>query len=266
MVCPRRKLLNRCYVILWVLLCSISFAEDLRHAKVIGDRVNVRVRPEVNSEVVTQLSSGEDVVILESNDEWVKIKAPDHSKCWVNNECIDGTTVKKDLTNLRCGPGMAFPVLVRLENGTKVNIIEVFGEWTRIKPPVEFGVWVNSKYVECEKPKEEPVKEETAEEQIVKAPIVEEKPLIVSVPEKEIAGIELVSYAGKLEDLGMIINRPGTYKLVSEASKWICIIKSSTLDLNPYANRIVRIEGVVLAKSSSWDVPVIEAKRLQVVK
>lgn len=255
----RRSKKSKIVVLIALFFCSLCNAEE--HAKVTGDSVNVRVRPDINSEIVTQLSLGEKVIVLEKRDDWARIKAPSHSKCWVYSECINGAAIKEDSTNLRCGPGLAFPVLAKLKKGTKINMVEVFGEWTRIEPPVEFGVWVNSKYLEYEKKLEEGIKKEVAE-----GPIIEEKPQVVSVPEEEVSGIELASYAGKLEDLGIIINRPGTYKLISEENKWICIIKSLTLDINPYVSRIVRIDGVIISKSSSWGVPVLELKKLQVIK
>lgn len=254
------------------LFCFAADTEEILHKKVIGDRVNVRARPNANSEVVTQLSAGEEVVVLGTEGDWTKIAAPKHTKCWVSLAMVEGNIViKKDSVNLRSGPGVAYPVLAEIKKGTEIKIIENFNnEWIRIEPPVEFGVWVNSKYIEQEKSAEEKPKKEEEQEQPepVEAvlPVVEQKPQTVSVPEEEIAGIELVTYAGKIEDLGMIINRPGTYKLLSDTGKWICIIKSPTLDLNPYVNRVVRLEGVVLAKSSSWDVPVIEVKKLMVIK
>lgn len=272
MVYPRRRRLSKsriCKISFWVfLVITTASAEELLRAKVTTDRVNVRVRPDINSEIVTQLSSGEEVVVLEKNEEWTKIRAPIHSKCWVHSECVKEARIKSESVNMRCGPGLAFPVLAKLKKGTPINIKEVFGEWTRIEPPVEFGIWVSSKYLEY-KPKIPLLAGQIpSEKPPEKVEVVEEKPQpqIISAPEEELSRVELVSYAGRLEDLGIIINRPGTYKLVDDKGKWLCIIKSLTLDVNPYINRSVRIEGVVLSKSSSWGVPVIELKRLSVIK
>lgn len=275
MDCQRLKQLSN-ILILWGILFIWYplLAEELLRARVTADRVNVRIRPDINSEIVTQLSSGEEVIVLERGDEWTKIKAPIHTKCWVYNECIEGDRIKSDSVNMRCGPGIAFPVLARLKKGTQINIIEVFGEWTRISPPVEFPAWVSSKYLQyLEELQVSPVagpliSETTIQEQTVRLqePEFKESRVISSISEEEIGRIELVSFAGRLEDLGVLINRPGTYKLVDGKGKWLCIIKSPTLDINPYIHRSVRIEGVVLSKSSSWGVPVIELKRLSVIR
>lgn len=250
-------------------LCGLLFPQFLypAPARVTGDRVNVRARPVPGSEIVTQLSMDEEVEVLEDGPEWTKIKAPVHSRCWVHGDYIGAGRIKGNSVNLRCGPGVAFPVLCQLERGAEVSIVEVAGDWVRIEPPAEFGVWVSSEYIEYPEPVE--AAEEVLEEEIVEEPIlpppVPEIPATVSVSPEEIPKVELISCAGVLQDLGVIINRPGTYKLVSN-EKWVCILKSPTLDLNPYVNRVVRIEGVEMAISSSWDVPVVEVKRLQVIK
>lgn len=254
----------------YIFLCCIRIvygAEDSVRTSVSGDNVNVRARPDVNSEIVTQLKLGEEVTILEREGEWVKIIAPKHTKCWINNETIDGNIIRKDSVNIRSGPGIAYPVLARLPKDTKIKPIETFNEWTKIEPPCEFGVWVNSKYLEQKDEKEKPSEGGFLNLQAVATPLPEEKkPEIVSVPSEQMSGIELISYAGRLEDLGVIINRPGTYKLLGDTGRWLCIVKSPEINVNPYVNRIVRIEGVVVAKSSSWDVPVIELKRLNIIK
>lgn len=291
MVCPKQKLQNNRVISLKLkvisfcffvcLAISLSAAEELEHTKVIGNNVNVRVRPDANSEIVTQLRQGENVIVLEKQDEWTKIIGPSHSKCWVFKDGVNDSVIIKDSVNMRCGPGAAYPVLARLKKGTNVQVLETFGDWVKIDPPVEFGVWISSKYLECNMP----VKETEKEKKEIIKPVVEEPPSNkdseglqpssadvpigepqISVSQEEISGIELVSFAGRLEDLGIIINRPGTYKLISGSGKWECIIRSPTLDVNPYINRIVRVEGVALAKTSSWNVPVIELKKLNVIK
>jgi len=158
---------------------------------------------------------------------------------------------------------------------------------------VEFGVWVSTRYLsyrdreEKKEPakktvkprKEKSIKEDKgkktvidSEDKIPAEKITEEiKPLppqikpAVSVPAIEENGLELVSYAGYLDDMGMIVNRPGTYKLTAD-DQWICILTSPLIELNPYVTHQVRIEGIIVSQTTSWGVPVVEVKRLQVIK
>ncbi len=250
-------------------------ADSLSSAWTSGSRVNVRIKPDINSEVVTQLEQGEEVRILKKDDEWTEIAAPYHTRCWIHNSCLTEDTVSKGKVNLRCGPGMAYPVLTQLPRGTAITVVKTFGDWTRVKPPAEFGVWVSTRYLDDQEPAGEKAIEEeitVSEEDMIKIepvlPVTEAEPKIISISDQEIAGVKLVSYAGRLEDLGMIINRPGTYKLISPegSGQWLCIITSEALNINPFINRIVRLEGVIISESTSWGVPVIDVKRLCVIK
>lgn len=267
-------------------LYSFSLSAAVK-ARVTGHRLNVRARPDINAEIVTQLRLDDTAEVLEKGEEWTKIKAPADSSCWVFSEYVTKGRINTDSVNLRSGPGLAFPVLCCLYQGTPVGIMEVAGEWSRIQPPVEFGVWVSSRYLsyrdkeEKEEPPEKSAKGSKAsrlEKQIEEQPLppaeqavekigalpAQVKPA-VSLPESEIKELELVSYAGYLDDLGMIINRPGTYKL-TDGEEWVCILTSPVIELNPYVNRQVRIEGIIVSQTTSWGIPVVEVKRLQVIK
>ena len=271
-----RKLFVFFLIVLICLYPSMSFSA-LDKVQVTATKLNVRAKPKLNSEVVTQLELDEIVEVMEEGEGWTRIKAPIHTSCWVHTNYVEKGRITNDAVNLRSGPGEAFPSLCLLYKGTPVNFIEVFGDWVHIKPPIEFGVWVSSDYLGPIKKGKTNIVEKTVveeklakkeEEKKIKVSINDSKktfPSKVSVPQKEISGVSLVSYAGYLEDLGVIVNRPGTYKLVLN-EKWLCILKSPTLELNSYSGRMIRVEGVVLTKKTSWGVPVIEVKRLHVIE
>ena len=262
------------FVCLFLMVFGVtSYADEILEAKITGDRVNVRTKPSLNSEVIMQLNFNDKIEVLEQGEEWTKIKGPTEIKVWVHDSCITDNKIAKRLVNMRSGPGQAYCVLSRLERGTPVTIVEEFGEWKKIVPPVDFNVWVTSEYVGYGETVQEIVKEEPVKKLAVLDKPVSENKIdskeglrIISVPNQEISDLRLVSYAGKLEDLGVLINRPGTFKLVSKDNKWLCIIRSNTLDVNPYVNRTVRIEGVILSEVTTWNVPVIELKRLCIIK
>lgn len=291
------KTFSKLFLLLELFLCPFLLLAGT-DATITGSRVNVRVRPQLNSEIVAQVSRDEIVEVLEEGEEWTKIMAPKHSRCWVHSDYVTKGRINTDSVNLRCGAGMAFPVVCKLYEGTPVALVEVSGKWTRIEPPVEFGVWINSKYIDYvdTKKKKQQEKKRKQEKRIIpkkedkvcevalkesKAEIREEpvvptvkskkknlpsnvKP-VVSVSPDEISNIVLMSFVGRLEDLGVLLNRPGTYKLVG-ADQWICILKSPTIELNPYVDHLVRIEGVIISRVTSWGVPVVEVKRLQVIE
>lgn len=111
--------------------------------------VNVRGQPAINSEVVTRLTRGQAVMVLEEitlakpkPDEpahWAKIRLPDGAFVWVHSLYVDPDTqtVKATQLNLRSGPGENYSVLGRIPKGTVIQALERQGDWIKIQPPEE---------------------------------------------------------------------------------------------------------------------------------
>jgi uncharacterized protein YgiM (DUF1202 family) len=107
--------------------------------------VNVRGQARINSEVVSHLSKGDKVTVLEEittkqkpnePDKWYKISLPPSASVWIHAGFIDADKkVKSNRLNLRSGPGENFSVMGTIEKGTAVNVIETKGEWHKIEPP-----------------------------------------------------------------------------------------------------------------------------------
>ena len=72
---------------------------------------------------------------------------------------------------------------------------------------------------------------------------------------------ELLVFEGQLEDLGVVFNRPGTFKLI-RGNERICIIKAGELNLNPFIYSMVRVKGKRL-NAPNWRIPVIQAVEIQ---
>lgn len=114
-----------------------------------GSNVNVRGRPTLKSEVVSQLQAGDRVNVLEEitltkppvgePGKWLKIKLPKGRPVWVHSLYVDGTTraVKATRLNLRSGPGENYSVLGRIPQGTVVNLLETKDQWLKIEPPAD---------------------------------------------------------------------------------------------------------------------------------
>jgi hypothetical protein len=111
------------------------------------NNVNVRGKAAINSEVITRLTRGQKVNVLEEvtlskpkQDEpakWLKISLPTNTTVWAHASFIDSAnnTVKPNRLNLRSGPGENFSVVGRIEKGTAIVPIEHKGEWVKLEPP-----------------------------------------------------------------------------------------------------------------------------------
>ncbi len=126
---------------------------------VVAQHVNVRTRPGLSGEVLTKLTNGEPIIVLEeimlkhSGPEepsaWAKIALPTSSSAWIKTAFIDAATktVLPKKLNLRGGPGENYGVLGTLAKGDNVTEIETKGEWTKIAPPAGAYAFVAAQYL-----------------------------------------------------------------------------------------------------------------------
>ncbi len=131
-------------------------------AVVDANNVNVRGQAKLNSEVVTRLTKGQAVTVLEevtlkksAPDEpsaWAKIVLPPTAHVWVNTAFIDATnkTVLPRRLNVRSGPGENYSVLGRLERGEAVKEVGTKNTWTEIEAPTNAYAFVAAQYLKQE--------------------------------------------------------------------------------------------------------------------
>lgn len=127
---------------------------------IVRDRVNVRGRPSVFSEVITQLRKDETVTILEEVTlknprkgdpaDWLKIQLPANTPVWVNAAFVDTNTftVKPKRLNLRGGPGENFSVIGSVSRDTTVREIRTVDDWMEIEAPTNAAAYVAADLVE----------------------------------------------------------------------------------------------------------------------
>lgn len=148
-----------------------SLAEELRTiplvagpAAVIASNVNVRGRAGLIGEVLTKITKGSMVTVIEEitlknskADEpsaWAKIVLPPGARVFVNATFIDPATktVKPKKLNLRGGAGENYSVIGTLEKGAAVKELSVKGDWMEIEPPTGAFAFVAAQYLKQEPP------------------------------------------------------------------------------------------------------------------
>jgi uncharacterized protein YgiM (DUF1202 family) len=131
-------------------------------ATVEANHVNVRGQAKLNSEVVTRLSKGDSVTVIEEitrnnsgpsePSAWAKIYLPTNTHVWVNTAYLDATnkTVLPKRLNLRSGPGENYSVVGRLMRGDSVTEKGTKGDWTEIEAPANAFAFVAAQYLKQE--------------------------------------------------------------------------------------------------------------------
>ncbi len=133
-------------------------------AVVVASNVNVRGQAKLKSEVVTRVTKGDSVTVIEeivrnnSGPEepsaWAKIVLPPGAHVWVNSSFINPTnqTVLPKRLNLRSGPGENYSVIGMLQRGDALKAITAKGDWTEIEAPANAYAFVAAQYLKQEPP------------------------------------------------------------------------------------------------------------------
>ena len=142
------KTLGRWILAVGWLAVTLGAAGAADHRAIVtADQVNVRGQARLNSEVVTQLREGEEVMVIEEipvkNPQagepavWARIQLPANTPVWVFAPYVESGNgvVKVSRLNLRAGPGENYSVLGRVERGAVVKEIRVEKNWMEIEAP-----------------------------------------------------------------------------------------------------------------------------------
>ncbi len=127
-------------------------------ATVSANHVNVRSKAGLIGEVLTHLTNGTPVTVLEEihltksgPDEpsaWAKILLPPETHVWVKSSLLDtNNAVAPKKVNLRAGPGENYGVVGTLEKGSTVQTIETKGDWTQIQAPTNAYAFMAAQYL-----------------------------------------------------------------------------------------------------------------------
>jgi len=130
-------------------------------AVVSATHVNVRSRAGLAGEVLTHVTNGEPVTVIEEvhlkksgPDEpsaWAKIALPGDTHVWIKSSLLDtNNAVLPKRVNLRAGPGENYGVLGTVERGESVQVIDTKSEWSQIQAPTNAYAFVAAQYLKQE--------------------------------------------------------------------------------------------------------------------
>jgi hypothetical protein len=195
--------------VLGVLAAGIAAGQTENQVKVIGQRINLRARADVQSEVVGQAADGDILVAKSFQDDWVEVAAPDAIDLWVQRDFLKENVVTASKLNIRAGAGINFTVVGNLGKGDVVTLRGDFGEWVKIAPTPGSSLWVNRAYVQVLQP-------EKAKPPVVEAPakpaVAVSEPIAPSKPGEVVAtatpgSVVMPSGAGARS---VVTEKPGT--------------------------------------------------------
>ncbi len=120
-------------------------------ARVAAERVNLRARPDMKSEVVATVQRGDRLAVLSEQLAWVEVAPPDSVEAWIHRDFMQQGAVVGDQVNLRSGPGINYAVVGKAPAGAVLGERARFGDWIRVAP-LGARAWVNRNFVELLRP------------------------------------------------------------------------------------------------------------------
>jgi uncharacterized protein YraI len=245
-----------------------------------GQHSNVRSRPSLSSEVVTQLHKGETVDVLERKTvterekslDWLRITLPTTAKCFVNAKRVTDGAANVENLNVRCGPGANYRDIGKLSKGARVEVVEKKGEWVQIRPTPDCSGWIAAELVDVEAaPRALAPSAGTPE--IVTPPVAVSPTPAPSAPAVSIVNADpdiLVTYVVKDGYVGAVNepNAPAAFELrTMEADRLsfrIAYLETSETNLKRFEGKHVRIVGTQRWRKGER-YPVIAIERVDMV-
>ncbi|HMO51402.1 MAG TPA: SH3 domain-containing protein [Kiritimatiellia bacterium] len=117
-------------------------------ARVNADRVNLRARPDQQSETVSQVGIGDALAVRSIQDAWIEIVPPESVDFWVHREFIVDDIVVVNRLNVRSGAGINYNVVGSYSRGETIKRRGSFGEWLKVSAPSDASLWVSRDLVE----------------------------------------------------------------------------------------------------------------------
>ncbi len=274
-------------------------------AVVDANNVNVRGQAKLKSEVVTRLTKGHPVTVIEeitrnnsAPDEpsaWAKIVLPPNAHVWVNSSFIDSaakTVVPKRL-NFRAGPGENYSVLGRLQHGDVVSLIGTKGDWTEIEAPTNAFAFVAAQYLRQEVTAATPTVPEPAPTTVAESPGIAaapvetpatnspaETPTTNEVSQAESTNAPAVAAAEEpppkriVQREGIVrgtfsVQAPTHFELISPANGRtidFLFTSSPNLDLRRYKGLKIVVTGEEALDERWGNTPVITIQKIQVLE
>lgn len=113
--------------------------------------LNVRSGASTSNSVVGQVSEGEKVEILSSDDGWYKIEYDNNKTGWSSSDYITKNnstgTVTASVLNIRNGASTSYSIVGKLNKGDKIEILSSNDGWHKIQYSQNNTGWVCDDYI-----------------------------------------------------------------------------------------------------------------------
>lgn len=125
----KRLVLTIMFLLCWTLTAQAKMVS------IAGDLVNMRSGPGTNYAVLWELGQGYPLKILETKGDWLKVVDFENDTGWVHEDVVSGVAhlvVKKNIINIRSGPGKDYKVVRQAQKGVVLRTLERKDSWVKV--------------------------------------------------------------------------------------------------------------------------------------
>ena len=225
--------------------------------RVVADNVNVRVRPDAGTEVVTQVQAGQILTAVRMDGDWFGVLAPTNAGLWIKKQFVKAGVVTGDKIRLRAGPGISYRDVGTIRQGAVLTEMESHGDWVKVAAPPELMLWVSRTVVQAveeatpAEPGEGARKPVTDGGQVVvaeAAPLPRELP--AGLTRDDLAPVlgqgALVERSGLVERVPLAFFRGMDYRLVTlrnQQKVTVCYLRGNEAQMPALVDRRLTVKG-----------------------
>lgn len=118
--------------------------------KVIGDKVRMRLQPDLDSHVVREVAKNEMIAVIAQEGDYYSVEPPASLKAYVFRSFVLDGVVEGNRVNVRLEPDLEAPVIGHLNSGDRITgqISEQNRKWLEIAPPSNTHFYVAKEFIE----------------------------------------------------------------------------------------------------------------------
>ncbi len=225
--------------------------------RVVAADVNLRVRPDADTEVVAQVQEGQLLSAVRVQGEWLGILAPTNVGLWIKKQFVKAGVVTGDKIRLRSGPGISFRDVGTVSQGAVLTEIGQHGDWLKVAAPAEFILWVSQKVVQPFEAGPAPVSDRNvvtpvpaAEKVAETSPSTLSRELPAGLSRDDLASVlgqgTLVERSGTVERVPLAFFRGMDYRLVTMRNQQkvtLCYLRGNESQMPSLVDRRLTVKG-----------------------
>ena len=118
--------------------------------KVKGNKVRLRLQPDVESSIVQELFNGDLLTIVDDCDDFYAVEAPSDLKAYVFRSFVLDNQIEGTRVNVRLKPSLEAPVITHLNSGDSVSGMPCSenSKWVELGVPASSRFYVAKDYIE----------------------------------------------------------------------------------------------------------------------